>query len=490
MLKQLYMRVATYPCTYAGAARQAASRRLPKRFKIALLLLIAFFAVEFFVRGPVRFIREAAVNDFIPPFVQAKALVRGKDPYDPQEVLSLWPKDAAQPGFLSIDAAAGAIEARDGIPSPYPLSCLAVLSPISGIPWRFAHLVVLAGNVLSSLLLIGILLSLSGLESSNPRSYVFLALALGLAPLQTALAVGNLIVPACTCGVAAMWCSTRNRHTLAGVLAGIATCLKPPVGVVFLVYAVVRRRWRLLLVGSFLSTVVTTAAVLWLWISGTPWVSAYLRNVKQMFAVGAINDFTGANPLRFHLLNLQMPMYRLTGSAVAADQITWSIVAILLLVWVWVVMRPHTHSELLELSAIATIALLPHYHRFVDGMLLALPLCWCFAVRDEHLKLVSRLVMFLLLPFLVPGSSLLTKLADARVFRVPATWWWDAVLVAHETWAVLAIGGVLLYAMTLSGLDERTLRDNAGSAACTTIPLPPQAALSGVFDLMELKKSD
>jgi hypothetical protein len=38
-------------------------------------------ASEFIVRGPVRFLRAADFNDFISPYIQSRALVRGMDPY-------------------------------------------------------------------------------------------------------------------------------------------------------------------------------------------------------------------------------------------------------------------------------------------------------------------------------------------------------------------------------------------------------------------------
>jgi hypothetical protein len=451
------------------------------RYKVLLCLLVAAFATEFLARGPVRFLETGvAFNDFIPPFVQAKALVRGLDPYAPQTLLLLWPKDSTQFGFLSKDVAAGTIEAKDGIPSPYPLSCLAVLAPISLIPWHVVRIALLALNVISSLLLIAILLSLAKVGLPNPRTYVFVALALSLAPLHTAIAGANLIVLVCACGAGAIWFAEHNRNTLPGVLLAVGICLKPPVGIVFLVYEVMRRRWHVALVALGLSALITAAGILRLWVSGVNWVGSYLANINKMFATGAINDFTRANPLRFHLLNLQMPIYSLTSSVSAANQITWLIVAALSLAWVRLMWRSRGHCGLLDLSAIAVIALLPSYHRFVDGLLLMLPLCWCVTVRVKELKAISRLVMFLLLPFLVPGASLLVALAEKGVLpsALVTGRWWDAVLVPHEIWATLCISIALLYAMRLRRavtLRELKKHDECGvSHPCAALVDLPQ----------------
>ena len=59
--------------------------------KSFLLLLVLLAASEFIVRGPVRFLRAADFNDFISPYIQSRALVKGMDPYSPEVLVRLWP---------------------------------------------------------------------------------------------------------------------------------------------------------------------------------------------------------------------------------------------------------------------------------------------------------------------------------------------------------------------------------------------------------------
>jgi hypothetical protein len=51
--------------------------------KLLLVLLVVLATSEFVVRGPVRYLRAADFNDFIPLYVQSKALIAGMDPYWP-----------------------------------------------------------------------------------------------------------------------------------------------------------------------------------------------------------------------------------------------------------------------------------------------------------------------------------------------------------------------------------------------------------------------
>ena len=113
--------------------------KLSYRCKTLLLLAMTLFATEFLIRGPARFLRNG-FNDFISPFVQSKIWVSGRDPYSPQELLRFWPIDAAHPEFLSRDAAVGAMASKYGIPSPYPMTCFALLAPLSGASWSSIRL--------------------------------------------------------------------------------------------------------------------------------------------------------------------------------------------------------------------------------------------------------------------------------------------------------------------------------------------------------------
>jgi hypothetical protein len=412
-------------------------------------------------------------NDFISPLVQSKAWVNGTDPYNPQELLRLWPKDAIHLDFLSKDAATGTMAAKDGIPSPYPMTSFVLLAPFSRAPWPSIHMAFLLANLVCVVLLIGGLVSLAELPRTEPRTYIFCGLALGFAPLHTAIAGGNLIVVVCACAVMAMWSARRGHEITAGLLLGIATCLKPPVGLVFLAYYLLRRRWQTALVGASATTLVVAVAVLRYGLAVPGWVPSYLENIRGMFGPAGINDFTTANYLRFHLVNLQMPVYAVVGDSFAANVIAWSVTGVLILWWIVLfVQRSHEQDLLLDLSTVATIALLPIYHRFVDAVVLLIPLCWCFRMREPKHKQIALLIILLTLPFLIPGASFLATLADSGYVsrQVTSSWWWNAALIPHEAWAVLATSLALLYAMSLArqGGTVRILSSSLND------PIPPK----------------
>src|ERR1700722_1432004 len=79
---------------------------------VCLILLLLAMA-EFLVRGPIRAVQTAThFNDFLSPYIQAKALVKGLDPYSPQVLLQLWPPQAPHFLFLPKEVANGTLVAN------------------------------------------------------------------------------------------------------------------------------------------------------------------------------------------------------------------------------------------------------------------------------------------------------------------------------------------------------------------------------------------
>ncbi len=145
--------------------------------KSLLLLLVLLAASEFVVRGPVRFLRAADFNDFISPYIQSRALVKGMDPYSPEVLVRLWPVEGAhRPEFLAKDLADGSLIAKRGIPTAYPLTCLFLLVPLAVLPWPVAHLAwlfITAGLALGAIWsLLPLVAPGVGFETNDWRAYV------------------------------------------------------------------------------------------------------------------------------------------------------------------------------------------------------------------------------------------------------------------------------------------------------------------------------
>jgi hypothetical protein len=434
--------------------------------KTLLVLLVLLAASEFVLRGPLRLLRAADFNDFISPYVQSRALIRGLDPYSPEVLVRLWPVTGPHRlQFLAKDLADGTLIAKRGIPTAYPLTCLLLLIPFAVPPWPVAHLVWLALTTVLTLGVIWSLLSLVTRAVSDWRSYVFVSFALALAPLHTGFAAGSVVIATVAlCGIA-LSREQRDEVLMGGILFGIGVCLKPQIGLPFLAYYLLRRRWRLF--GIAIGVVLTAAllAMARLAVSGTPWLQNYRTDNKVLLVSGILADFTERNPLRFSLINLQVLFYAIWHRAGAANAVAIGFWAVLFVIWVALLLRNSRQNDdtLLALSALAVLSLLPVYHRFYDAFLLIFPLCWSLREFPGPRKQFARGTLVLMLPFLVPGGSALEEMQrGGRIpYAIAQSWFWSSAVMPHEIWFLLFLGALLLWCMASKPAQASAQRTGA-----------------------------
>jgi glycosyl transferase family 87 len=419
-----------------------------KSKKLFLLFLILLAGVDFLVRGPLRGIKNTEWNDFVSLYIQSRLWVSGQDPYSMPDFVVEWPAGLARPRFVSQEAADGTLIAKRGVPSPYPLTSFVVLAPLSLLPWPVARAVWILLNVLAFGLTLGMLASLAAAKWTESRTQIFFALGLALAPFHTGFATLNPTVLIVGLSVAAVWEATRGRQMAAGILLGIAVCVKPQLGLCFVLYYLVRRRWNVVAIAGGWIAAVALIAIVRLAASGVPWLSTYLENSMKVFAPGAVNDFTTSNPVWYNMINLQVLFWQVARNASLANWLAVLVGLFLLGIWFLLTTR-HSSCQLLQVSALVVLSLLPVYHRFYDAALLIWPLSWSLLIAKVQDKRVARLILACVIPFLLPGAALLNQLAEKG--RVPSNivnnWCWNGLIVSHQVWIVLILCVVLLAAL-------------------------------------------
>jgi hypothetical protein len=416
------------------------------------LTLILAAGAEFVVRGPLRAVRSSTqFNDFLSPYIQADAWTRGLDPYSPQTLLKLWPPRAAHLQFVPREVADGSIIAKRGIPTAYPITSLVLIAPLSWLPWNLAYGLWFAINLALFGIMLSRLVELSGFSYRDVRGGLLIALVLALAPFHTGFVTGNVALAAVELGVIAVWTARQRYDSATAVLLAVSAGLKPQIGLCFILYYLVRRRWRIFAGAAALLALFAAVGLLRLEISHAPWFANYMNDNHVLLESGILANFTPVNPMRFGLLNLQVILYSIVGSASEANLLAELIGMVFLVVWLIVVSRRRSGQdelELLDLSAIAVMSLLPVYHRFYDAVLLVLPLCWVVASYRKA-RFSAILALLLMVPFLIPGGTILQTMQTNG--RIPSTLserrWWDTIVMPHEIWALFFLSLVLLYEM-------------------------------------------
>lgn len=417
-------------------------------WKGLLVVLLLLAGTEFVVRGPVRFAHAANFNDFISPYIQTRVWIAGQDPYSPQDLVRMWPPEAERFDFLTRDLADGSLVLKRGIPTAYPLSAFVLIGPVAALPWHIAHPLWLVITVLAFGVTAVSLLSVAKLPSTD-RAIAFLAIALALAPFHTALAAGSIVTVAVAASAAAVWASSRGQDVLTGVLLGIAVGLKPQIGLPFCFYYVVHRRWRIPAAAGGLVVLLFVLGFIRCVVSGTPWVENYLYDNRILFAPGSLGDFTEGNPIRFGLINFQVAAYTALHNRGAASLAAIAAAVAGGIVWLLVCKRKEHVSELLALSALTVLSLLPIYHRFYDASLLIFPLAWSLTALNGPVRTLARSVLVVIVVvFLIPGGTALQQLEQAGHFAALRNyWWWNTLVLPHECWSLLILAALLLRAM-------------------------------------------
>jgi Glycosyltransferase family 87 len=421
-------------------APNAAVKRESKWTWVLLWMLLLLSACEFAVRGPLRFPYAANWNDLAQNYAATRLWLRGQDFARPENFASLWEKEVhatVSPGTTRTHIAP-------------PPGTLVLLAPIAVLPWPAAKLVWPMLLVAAAGTIIWSLARLVGFTRSQPRTYGFVAFCLALAPLHTGIAGGNetiIVVALCTLGILL---ASERHDVVAGVLFGAACSLKPHIGAFLLLYYLLRWRWRVFTAAVAFGMLLVLIVILRMQIAGVSWVHDYFHNIQVLAAGNRIDDFTSANPIRFLLINLQVVFYSFTSSATSANIFALATGTLLIAIWGYLTLRETAkETELLALATIAVIGLLPVYHRLYDASILSIPACWCISELTSEMRRVARVALFIMVPFLFPGAAVLQQLA--RNGRIPeswvSSWWWNGIVMPHQTWVLLLLVLVLLYAL-------------------------------------------
>lgn len=425
------------------------------RILVGVLLLAS--ATEFFLRGPVRMLRQGMTwNDFLSPYIQAKAWTHGNDPYSPQSLLAFWPADNQRPTWVDTEAMAGTLERRRGMPSPYPLPSLAILSVFTVLPWYTALTFWTVLSTAAVLLAALALVSACDCDLTAPRSQIFVAATLALAPLHTGLATANPAILAVSLAVLSFWAALRKRRNLAGLLLAIAVCLKPTVAGGLLAYHLVRRRWRIAGITSLVVALVTSIAALRMAWVGVHWWISYAENARRMFASGSIDDFAQSDRLRFDMIHVQIVLGNFLSNAVVVNAISRLFALGLFVVWCWRCFQRQTQTGILESSAVLVLSMVAVYHRFYDAALLVWPLAWSILlVRKTWVTVLTIVVMA---PFFVPGQAILAEWTRSGEIStaVTKTWWWNDLILPHQVWLLIILNVLLLKWMKGNVLESET----------------------------------
>jgi hypothetical protein len=420
-----------------------------------LLILLVLAAAWLAWRGPARALQGGSY-DFKLIYSGARAWLLGSDPYALEAVQRTWVESGGRAGDPALERPRSSLV--------YAPPTFVLLSPFAAIDWPAAGHVWLVFNLGLLVFVMWGVARLAGLEG---RARLGLwAGTLLLAPVATGMFVGQLALLTLALVVAGELLRAGRvagsrpggGSFASGALLGTAAVLKPQLGLLFLVYEAGRLRWKSCLGAMGAIAVLAAIGSVRLSAAGVNWMPQWREHVR-MFGLED-GDPTAANPFRTQLLNLAYPVHTIIEHRDAGMLAVYGMLGALSLAYFAVDLRRgrqrgEDRAELLSLSMVAAVTLLIAYHRFYDAVLLVFPLAaaiqGCVQAREAGTSRPSRaeyaVLLLLLLPFLAPGSVVLT-VAEQRGWAprgLVDTVLWRSVMVPHATWALLLMCGWLVW---------------------------------------------
>jgi hypothetical protein len=393
-------------------------------------------------------------NDFSSPYAQTRTWLSGRDPYAASTVRELWPA-LPSPTFLLKESTDGTLTAKHGVPSPYMTTAFPLLLPIAELPWRIAIWVWVLMCVSAVFVAASTLIDLAGVRKRSQLALMIFVSVLLFAPVHTAIAAANIVTVAFALGVVAMFCLMRDRAGMAGVLLTLAVALKPTAALPFVIFALVSGKRAQVIVPAIATGIPLLSVAVIPTHGGTLWWKSFLANDQSMFAPGAIDDFSTANPLHFQLVNLQAALFPILQNR-ALTQIGAGLVFVVLLAFWFRAVRRDGQLGLLDLAILASAALLPVYHRFTDAGLLLVPVAWALRELRGERRGFAAGCLLLASPFLLPGAAMLHEFSgrSEMLQSLSRSRFWDWFILPHECWLILMLCVVLLTVRSLPLLGD------------------------------------
>lgn len=366
-------------------------------------------------------------NDFSDPYCASLLWRKGQNPYDS----SLATKTNQAMAHVSIR-----------IVPVYPPTAYVLISPFTFLHWR-------AANLLWSILgLVGVgslaytIPGIAGLTFAGNRAWFVAACVFCAVPLQTSLHVANSSAIAIAVCVLGVYLAGSRKELFSGLLLAIGMCLKPQLGIWFFIFYVIRRRWRMVLPATIFAGAVTLIAFSIMPVTPSTFLHDYRSNLHYWFDPGRMNDFSAANPFSFQLVNTQVLVGQVFHDNAAATLVAWTLFAVSAMTWGWRMLRCSVEDDLLALSSVLALGMIPLYHRSYDAAIVLLSLAWSVSSNARGmLARLAPLVLYLVLE--IPVSWSMDEVRSH--LSIPLNSHVLSTLAMCQSFAVLTLNFVLLY---------------------------------------------
>ena len=371
-----------------------------------ILLISSFIFLIIGVRSAVN-----NSNDLAPPYGGAACLVRGCNPYD----ASQWIGE-----YLHRDGPPTRVPPWNREISVSPPSTLLVISPLVALTFPVASII---WAILNGIIFIIAIWMITGICSEKNR---WMTTALGSIFLLTSgalLGTGNpafFSIPLLVIGCVLL---LQEKHCLlASVLWMLGLAVKPQIGGLVVLYFLIcgnKRRYASIAMGGSICILMIASSILWARPQSHNWLYQ-LRETQSVSAnPGQCNDPRPENESAIGDVHIQTVTSIFLSSSKAFNGAAYGIVAGLILLALAAAIKADlcSSNNLFLLAFIATISLLPIYHRHYDTRLLILTIPAVVALVNKQKILAGAVVAATILSIICVQCRLQEVLHERGLFE-------------------------------------------------------------------------
>lgn len=365
----------------------------PKVIAAAAVFLAG--AAYFCVRGPYRAMISLDSYDFATVYGATRAWVDGENPYDMGNVL----RELVNAGHDPTE------KNSEPPPSIYLPSTPPLMTAIGWLRWPVAKIVWCLLSM--SVFVASLSFVLKNVSIPIGAKWLLAGCMLFFSPTTSGLSTGNPSVMTCALcllalhvvnrwGTAGSRCGplpgsspafSTARFWIAGILLGIANCLKPQDSILVIVIFLLCHCWRTLLI-SFAMPVI--AGLISIWRAGSlatfvAWIHSCQEAVAGTFTTGGLSDPRPSNAFSYHIVTLPSIFGLFISNLRTEDVLSWLVAGLIAAVYLTTRTRVEKAERLWrDLAFFSALTLTIVYHRYYDAQLLLAAIPFLIRYRNVH----------------------------------------------------------------------------------------------------------
>ncbi|MCL1466266.1 glycosyltransferase family 87 protein [Argonema galeatum] len=421
-------------------------------FRSGVILALKLFFITITIWGVVQTLLKAYdlttvwgyLSDFRWYYVASKMVLNGLNPYQPQTFVNY---------FVQV------VTPRNAMPFVYPPNIIPLIFPLGYFLSYHASTIWVFANLLAIIFLIwgGAYLIDSPSKNWKVIGAITCFLVYGT---SYSLSVGNvaLIVSALV-----MWSiiqAKKSRNVLAGVLLGIST-IKPPLAVLFVLYFLVKRRFKLVIFCVITALILTVIGLLMTGNSLPEFIQLYKQGYELFF-----QHFYNAPDKSSGRIDAVVIGYRLFKNSLILSKLTSALIVIIAIGYISFYIYRRNKSinlvkeiDLSEVSLIACLSLLYTYSQPANSSILVLAGVFLInelltEVKNNNFT-VQRICFwsagfFCLLIHTIIGYNLLTPAWKTSTSPISITSIFKQTIAASPSYAIVGLSFCILAIAHLS----------------------------------------